>query len=153
ARLLAAGKRGPIGVEISVDAFPDRQFEGMVDYVGATMNEQTRAVKVRATIKNPDFELRPGMFCEASIAIGKEQEEEVLAVPREAVFADEGKSFVFKHWKDDFFIRQDIRKGRDFFGKVEILKGLQPGDTVASEGGFTLKSDILREKMGAGCAD
>jgi cobalt-zinc-cadmium efflux system membrane fusion protein len=153
AALLSAEKRGPVPVEITVSAFPDRPFKGMLDYVGATMNEETRTVKVRATVANPDLELRPGMFCDASIAIDNGQAEEVLAAPRAAVMADEGKSFVFKHWKDDFFIRQDVRKGREFFGMVEIREGLKEGDTVAVEGAFLLKSDVLREKMGAGCAD
>ena len=74
-------------------------------------------------------------------------------MPRAAVLSDEGKYFVFKHWKDDFFVRQDVRKGREFFGMVEILEGLQAGDTVVTDGAFLLKSDVLREKMGAGCAD
>jgi cobalt-zinc-cadmium efflux system membrane fusion protein len=69
------------------------------------------------------------------------------------VLTDEGKSFVFKYWKDDFFVRQDVRKGRDFFGMIEILGGLQAGDKIVAEGAFLLKSDVLREKMGAGCAD
>ena len=153
AKLVAAKKHGPVEVEITVAAYPDRQFKGVLDYVGATMNEQTRTVKVRATVKNPDQELRPGMFCEASISLGNGQPEEVLAVPRAAVLSDEGKSFVFKHWKDDYFVRQDVLTGRDFFGMVEINKGLQAGDTIATEGSFLLKSDVLREKMGAGCAD
>lgn len=153
ARLLAAEKRGSVAVEITVAAFPDRQFKGALDYVGATMNEQTRTVKVRATVKNPDLELRPGMFCEAAISLGNGRAEEVLAAPRAAVFSDEGQSFVFKHWKDDFFVRQDVRKGREFFGMVEIIEGLQAGETVVTDGAFLLKSDILREKMGAGCAD
>ena len=153
AKLVAAKKHGPVEVEITVAAYPDRQFKGVLDYVGATMNEQTRTVKVRATVKNPDQELRPGMFCEASISLGNGQPEEVLAVPRVAVLSDEGKSFVFKHWKDDYFVRQDVLTGRDFFGMVEINKGLQAGDTIATEGSFLLKSDVLREKMGAGCAD
>ncbi|OQW95666.1 MAG: hypothetical protein BWK77_07075 [Verrucomicrobia bacterium A1] len=153
AQLLAAEKRGPIAVEVVVTAFPDRQFKGMLDYVGATMNEQTRTVKVRATVKNPDLELRPGMFCEAAISLGNGQAEEILAAPRAAVFSDEGKSFVFRHWKDDFFVRQDVRIGREFFGMVEILEGVQAGETVATDGAFLLKSDVLREKMGAGCAD
>jgi cobalt-zinc-cadmium efflux system membrane fusion protein len=153
AQLLAAEKRGPVAVEIVVTAFPDRQFKGVLDYVGATMNEQTRTVKVRATVENPDLELRPGMFCEAAISLGNGKEEEILAAPRAAVFSDEGKSFVFKHWKDDFFVREDVRMGREFFGVVEILEGLKVGDTIATEGAFLLKSDVLREKMGAGCAD
>lgn len=153
APLLAAEKRGPVAVEVKVAAFQDQPFKGKLDYVGATMNEQTRTVKVRATIENPDFLLRPGMFCDAAISLGSEKAEEVVATPRGAVFSDEGKSFVFKHWKDAFFIRQDIRKGREFFGLVEILEGLQVGETVVTDGAFLLKSDVLREKMGAGCAD
>lgn len=153
APLLRAEKRGAVSVEVTVSAFPDRQFKGALDYVGATMNEQTRTVKVRATVKNPDLELRPGMFCDVAISLANGQAEESLAAPRAAVLADEGKFFVFKHWKDDFFVRQDVRKGRDFFGMVEILDGLKAGDTVAAEGAFLLKSDVLREKMGAGCAD
>lgn len=153
AALLKAEQRGSVAVEITVSAFPGRQFKGVLDYVGATMNEQTRMVKVRATVKNPDLELRPGMFCEVVISFANGQEEEILAVPRAAVLSDEGKTFVFKHWKDDFFVRQDVRRGRDFLGLIEILGGLQAGDIVATEGAFLLKSDVLREKMGAGCAD
>ncbi len=153
APLLAAESRGQVAVEIKVAAFPGQRFSGMLDYVGATMSEQTRTVKVRATITNPGFLLRPGMFCDATIVLGANTSEEVLATPRGAVFSDEGKSFVFKHWKNDFYIRQDIRKGREFLGLVEILEGLQSGDTVVTDGAFLLKSDVLREKMGAGCAD
>jgi len=151
--LLQAEKRGPVAVAITVSAFPGRQFTGVLDYVGATMNEQTRTVKVRATVANSGMELRPGMFCDVSIAIGNGQVEEVLAVPRGALMTDEGKSFVFVHWKDDFFVRRDVRRGRDFLDVVEIIEGLQAAETVVTDGAFLLKSDVLREKMGAGCAD
>jgi cobalt-zinc-cadmium efflux system membrane fusion protein len=50
-------------------------------------------------------------------------------------------------------VRQEVRKGREFFGMIEILDGLREGDVVVAAGGFLLKSDVLREKMGAGCAD
>ena len=153
AALLAAEKRGPVAVSITVAAFPDRQFAGILDYVGATMSEQSRTVKVRATVANTTSELRPGMFCDAFLSLGGTHGETVLVAPQSAVFSDEGKSFVFKHWKDDFFVRQDVRRGRDFPGMVEILDGLQVDETVVIDGAFLLKSDILREKMGAGCAD
>jgi len=152
-KLIAAEKRGPVEVEITVNAFPKKRFKGMLDYVGSTMSEQSRTVKVRAAVQNPDMELRPGMFCEAAVFLDNGNAEEVLAVPQGAVFSDEGKDFVFKHWKDDFYVRQDVRKGREFSGMAEIVEGLHAGETVATDGGFLLKSDILREKMGAGCAD
>jgi cobalt-zinc-cadmium efflux system membrane fusion protein len=153
ADLIEAEKRGPVAVEIAVAAFPGRRFEGVLTYVGATMSEETRTVKVRATVENPDRALRPGMFCDAAIRLGEGEGEDVLAVPRDAVLSDEGEDFVFKLWKDDFFVRQDVRTGREFHGMVELLDGLRPGETFVAEGAFLLKSDVLREKMGAGCAD
>ena len=152
-QLLEAEKLGKVPVDIAVSAFPGKKFSGMITYVGATMNEKTRTVKVRATVGNPDLVLRPGMFCEATIALGSKKAEEVLAVPRDAMFSDEGKTFVFKHWKDDFFVRQDVLKGRVFSDLIEICEGLQAGEMIVTDGAFLLKSDILREKMGAGCAD
>lgn len=153
AHLIEAEKRGQVAVEIAVTAFPGRRFDGVLTYVGATMSEETRTVKVRATVENPDRALRPGMFCDAAIRLGDGEGENVLAVPRNAVLSDEGKLFVFKLWMDDFFVRQDVRTGREFYGMVELLEGLHPGETFVAEGAFLLKSDVLREKMGAGCAD
>jgi cobalt-zinc-cadmium efflux system membrane fusion protein len=150
-RLLKAEKQGPIPVEVFVLAFPERPFHGRVDYVGATMAEKTRTVKVRATVQNEEGLLRPGMFCE--IRIGVSNGEEVLAIPKIALLSDEGCDFVFMQWKEDFYVRRLIKRGREFFDSVEVLEGLNAGDTIVADGAFLLKSDVLREKMGAGCAD
>jgi cobalt-zinc-cadmium efflux system membrane fusion protein len=91
------------------------------------------------------------MFCD--IHIGLHEEETVLAIPKAALLSDEGESFVFSHWKDDYYVRRQVSAGREFFDLVEVLAGLTPGDRIVTEGAFLLKSDILREKMGAGCAD
>ncbi len=150
-RLLTAEKKGPIPVQVFVRSFPDRPFRGTIDYVGATMQEHTRTIKVRATVQNAAGLLRPGMFCEIRIALG--EREEVLAVPKAALLSDEGKDFLFEHWKEDFYVRRGVRKGRDFVDAVEVLDGVKAGARVVTVGSFLLKSDVLREKMGAGCAD
>ena len=54
-----------------------------IDYVGATMTEATRTVKVRATVDNAEGLLRPGTFCE--IRVGVSGGDEALAVPRQAL--------------------------------------------------------------------
>jgi cobalt-zinc-cadmium efflux system membrane fusion protein len=115
------------------------------------MEEQTRTVKVRATVRNEKELLRPGMFCQVRILLPST--ETVLAVPRAAILADEGYHFVFRHMKDDYYVRKVVRKGREFDDKVEILDGLKADEVVIADGAFLLKSDVLREKMGAGCAD
>ena len=150
-RLIEARKQGPIPVHVFVQAFPNVPFQGRIDYIGATMEERTRTVKVRATVENKDRLLRPGMFCE--VRMGIKGREEALAVPQSALLSDEGRDFVFTHWKADYYVRRPVRKGREFFEQVEILEGLESGEVIVAQGAFLLKSDILREKMGAGCAD
>jgi len=151
APIVRKGNDGPIPVEVRQAAFPNESFYGQIDYVGATMDEQTRTVKVRAVIANHDSLLRPGMFCEVVIQISSE--EDVLTIPKSALLADEGATFVFKHWKDDYYIRRLVIKGREFHESVEIIEGISPGDIIVADAAFLLKSDTLRSKMGAGCAD
>ncbi len=66
---------------------------------------------------------------------------------------DDGAAFVFVRLKDDYYVRRPVVKGRALGGKVEILQGVEAGTEVVAGGAFLLKSDVLREKMGAGCAD
>jgi cobalt-zinc-cadmium efflux system membrane fusion protein len=80
-------------------------------------------------------------------------DEEGLALPRAAVLTDEGRSFVFVHQQGDFYMRRPVETGRTGLDWIEITKGLAGGETVATDGSFLLKSDVLRSKMGAGCAD
>ena len=140
-----------IPVENSVPAYPGVIFRGQMNYIGATMDETTRTIQVRTVIENSDRRLRPGMFCQGRILVNTD--EEVLAIPKVALLADEGTNFVFIHMKDDYFLRQNVKKGREFDDGVEIQEGLVPGQTIVTEGSFVLKSDALRSKMGAGCAD
>ena len=91
------------------------------------------------------------MFATVNVALSSEKQ--ALFVPRSAVLKDEGKEFVFEHWKEDFWLRRDVTTGRVQRGLVEIVEGLRPGAIVVARGGFMLKSDVLRAKMGAGCAD
>jgi len=140
-----------ITVELSVPAYPETQFRGQMNYIGATMDEATRTVKVRTVIDNKDRRLRPGMFCEGRILITTD--EEVLAIPKVALLSDEGVDFVFTQMKDDYYLRTNVKRGRDFAEGIEILKGLTPGQTIVTDGAFILKSDVLKAKMGAGCAD
>jgi len=67
--------------------------------------------------------------------------------------ADEGKHFVFRMIRDGFALRTDVETGRVFADSVEIKGGLSEGEKIVTEGTFICKSDVLRAKMGAGCAD
>ena len=89
----------------------------------------------------------------ATVRVMLPGDELALTLPREAVLEDEGRSFVFVHHHDDYYVRRPVTTGRAWGDRVEIAGGLQGDETVVAEGAFLLKSDVLRSKMGAGCAD
>jgi cobalt-zinc-cadmium efflux system membrane fusion protein len=150
-RVLDAQRGGRLRAEIAVKAFPDTSFPGLVDFVGPSMDERTRTVKVRVAAANPEAKLRAGMF--ASVRIFLPGQADALAVPRSAVLSDEGRSFVFVHHHGDYWIRRPVEPGRRWLEWVEVKSGLAGAETIAADGAFLLKSDVLRSKMGAGCAD
>jgi cobalt-zinc-cadmium efflux system membrane fusion protein len=124
---------------------------GRVDVVSGTVSEQTRTARARIVVPNPGGALRPGTFVTVRIAAGGGSE--VVAVPKVAVLADEGRPFVFVHHEGDYWVRRPVTLGRRSEDQVEIVAGLAPGQRIIADGSFLLKSDVLRSKMGAGCAD
>jgi cobalt-zinc-cadmium efflux system membrane fusion protein len=151
ARLLGEAKTRPPRVRITTLAFPELVCEGVIDLIGATVDAGDRTIKVRAELRNPDALLRPGMFCQADVVF--ETQENVVAVPTAALLSDEGKHFVFRLIREGFALRTDVEVGRTFADSVEITQGLTEGEQIVTEGAFVCKSDVLRAKMGAGCAD
>jgi cobalt-zinc-cadmium efflux system membrane fusion protein len=135
---------------VRVNAFAGSVFEGVVDLVGNVMDERTRTVKIRIQVQNPQNKLRPGMFAEVAVMIPGDGH--ITAVPRNAVMSDAGSYFVFSHLRDDLWIRRDVIPGQSQGGFVEIIKGVSEADRIITGGTFMLKSEVLKEKMGAGCA-
>jgi cobalt-zinc-cadmium efflux system membrane fusion protein len=154
-RDIAAVKNGQakmkLNASISVKAYPGVEFPGTVDLVSPAMDESSRTVKVRIETKNDDRRLLAGMF--ATVKVFLPGTDEALAVPRIAVMEDEGRSFVFIHYQGEDYVRRPVVTGRKWASWVEVTKGLTLGQLVVADGAFLMKSDVLRSKMGAGCAD
>ena len=154
-RDMAAVRRAQSGQKlaamVAVKAYPGQEFPGTVDFVSPAMEESSRTVKVRIEVPNPGGLLLAGMF--ASVRVFLPGEEEALAVPAGAILEDEGRSFLFLHHHGDYYVRRRVAPGRAWEGWVEVKEGLSGGESVVADGAFLMKSDILRSKMGAGCAD
>jgi membrane fusion protein, heavy metal efflux system len=140
----------PLVANIQVKAFPDEQFHGTVDFVSPAMSALSRTVKLRIEVQNPDSRLLAGMF--AGVDIFLRDDQQALTVPTCAVLEDEGRNFIFVHHKDDYYVRRPVETGRSFGDSVEITSGLEGSERLVTNGAFLLKSDVLRSKMGAGCA-
>ncbi len=102
-------KRKRLDAVVRVSAFKNTAFPGTVDLISSIVDEHTRTAKLRIRIANKDGRLRPGMFVHAEIVVPAEGRS--MVVPREAILSDEGKHFVFQHWKNDLWVKRtsDLR--------------------------------------------
>lgn len=131
-------------VQLKADGIPDKVFKGSINAINSAVDATTRNIQIQATIPNPDHVLRSGMF--AGVQVVLPTRESVVMVPATAVqFAPYGDSvFVIKTLKDP--------QGKEFLGvhevvvtlgktrgdQIEIVKGLNQGDEIATSGIFKL---------------
>jgi cobalt-zinc-cadmium efflux system membrane fusion protein len=119
-------------VEVHVLAFPGRVFKAKLTYVAPAMDPSTHRLPVRAEVENPDGALKPEMFANFSITTG----DAVTApgVPEEAVVYEGQTARVWVAGKGKTLGLRQIRPGRTQDGIVEVLAGLQPGESVVASG-------------------
>ncbi|MEW5841733.1 MAG: efflux RND transporter periplasmic adaptor subunit [Bacteroidota bacterium] len=123
-------------VDIYLDAFPDKKFDGKAVSVGDIVDPTTRTVKVRVTMKNFNGKLLPGMFGKIDFGDPKDN---VLLIPLSAVFTVEGTDYVFIEKEPNVFIRQQVILGPQDKNKVIVQKGISNGDKVVVGGTMLLK--------------
>jgi membrane fusion protein, heavy metal efflux system len=119
-------------------------YQAQVFYTGDVVGKETRAATLRAEVPNPQRNLKPGMFVEVEFA---HQSDQVIQVPPEAVQRDGTQPFVFVHVGGDEFRRANVTLGRSSENRVELLRGIKPGERVVVAGGFILKSELLKEQL------
>jgi membrane fusion protein, heavy metal efflux system len=143
-RLVAEGQ----DVQVNVQAYPDTSFSGIVDLIAGTIDERTRAAKVRVVLPNSDGHLRPGMFATARISGTHDHEpQRALAIPASAVQTIDDHRAVFVRLGDGLFELRRVHTGERAGNQVEVLNGIAPGDEVVADGSFLLKGQLLRSTL------
>jgi cobalt-zinc-cadmium efflux system membrane fusion protein len=128
-------------VLVKVAALPESEFSGTLTYIGAQVDPQTRTLPVRAELANPEERLKPDMF--ADLFVQTTDPIPAILLPQDAVILRQGHHEAFVEVKGGF--RPTIvQVGRTFGDKVEIVKGLQPGDPVVMRGAFQLEAETLK---------
>jgi len=138
-------------VFFTVDGMPGAGFEGKLTWISSQFDDRTRTVRVRADLPNQDGLLRAKMYGNARIVL--HDNEEVVTVPVDAVQTDGCCQLVFVQESETVFQPRKITLGTRANGVVEVLKGLQEGEIVASAGSFLMKTEILKGSIGAGCCE
>jgi len=126
---------------------PDRTFSGRVTYIYPTVDEKTRAVRVRMEFYNPGYFLKPGMY--ATATIHAELTPDAVLVPDMAVLRSGERNTAFVALGDGKFEPRTVSLGAGGAGNVyQVLAGLRPGERVVTSGQFLLDSESqLREAV------
>jgi len=122
-------------VKVAVPAYPGSNFSGRVILVSSVVDPDTRSVKVRTEVPNPDGRLKPDMF--ANVEIITDLHRTAISVPQSAVLNDGGKSVVFVA-ETNGYKKQMVTAGLQGNDRVEIIDGLQAGDKVVVKGNYLL---------------
>lgn len=125
-------------VEVLLAAFPGETLRGKITAILPEANAETRTLRVRAELPNPQGRLRAGMF--AQMRLGGTAEE-VLVVPAEAVIRTGQRAVVYVVERPGRFTPVQVRLGRELGDKLEVLEGLQPGQQVVASGQFLIDSE------------
>jgi membrane fusion protein (multidrug efflux system) len=130
-------------VELAVQAYPGRTFNGSVSAISPRIEVSTRSIPIRATLQNPDGLLKTGMFAEVKTLLPVRND--ILTIPERAIsYNPYGDSvYVIQEKQDSLVVeKRQIETGEVFNGRTEVLSGLKVGERVVSAGHNKLRNGM-----------
>ena len=122
-----------LGIDASVTtlSYPDKKFHGKVDKIFNIIDPETKAMKVRIKLSNPNFLLKPEM--RASIKLSYNENTSMIAIPSEAVIFDKSKNFVMVFKDRNNIETRQVEVYRQLSNVTFISSGLKEGEKVITE--------------------
>jgi HlyD family secretion protein len=126
------------------DAFPDRTYHGMLAELAPEANRQKATLQVKVRVTDPDATIRPEMnakvtFLDVPTTDGAKGPAKIF-IPKEAMFTRDGQTLVYVYLAQGSTVAaRRVRVGVEADGRIEILEGLQGGESVVVRGMETLR--------------
>ncbi|MFL2596014.1 MAG: efflux RND transporter periplasmic adaptor subunit [Flavobacteriaceae bacterium] len=127
-------------VKVSTNAFPNKEFKGKVDFIDPILNTNTRTVTLRVVLNNSNNAFKPGMFVTGKVeAINLDNDKDIM-IPSSAVLWTGERSVVYlkTNPNEPVFEMKEIELGNQIGENYKVLKGLNIGDEIVSNGTFTI---------------
>ena len=136
---------------ISTAAYPGLSLRGRVAYVDPRVEPETRTAKLRVEVPNARDRLRLGMFVDVSV--GAAAARSVVLVPKSALQAVGAASVVYVASGEGRFTQRAVVVGDASGDQVAIVNGLEPGESVVTEGAFFVRAAAARMATDAAASD
>ena len=129
-------------VEVRVPAYPDKVFKGRVTTLGSMIDPNSHRQLVRSQIDDPQHLLRSGMFASFVIRVGDPMHS--LTVPVNGIVREgDGTMTVWVTNDHRHFVKRTVKIGLQQDGWDQVLEGLEPGETVVTDGAVFLSNVLL----------
>lgn len=117
-------------VGLHVEIYPEEEFTGRVSLIYPALDAATRTFRVEVTVPNAAGRLRPGMYARTTFDMGRKAG---VMVPDVAVQKQVGSAerYLYVIVGDTLAERRSVEVGRQVGDRVDILRGVEPGEEVA----------------------
>jgi Cu(I)/Ag(I) efflux system membrane fusion protein len=119
--------------------FAGREFTGKISVIYPQVNRETRTVRARIELANPDAALRPDMYVDAEIETGSARP--VLTVPESAILDSGSRQAIFVDKGQGRFEPRDVKLGHRGGGYVEVREGVAEGEPVVVSANFLIDAE------------
>ena len=123
-------KKG-LPIEVKFSGSKNKIYNGKIYAVSSRINAETRSLLTRVMIKNENSELIPGSLLEVVINFN---ERNSLGIPDTSMMVVGNKTYVYKVSEDNIVNKAEIEIGIRDSGFIEIISGLNEGETIVAEG-------------------
>ena len=127
-------------IKVTTNAYADKEFDATVSFIDPMLNNATRTITLRATLKNTEGIFKPGMFVTGKLKGVINSNDASLTVPASAVMWTGERSLVYikTNPNEPVFEMREVSIGSRSGENYTITAGLQNGDEIVTNGTFTV---------------
>jgi cobalt-zinc-cadmium efflux system membrane fusion protein len=132
-------------VEAEAAAFPGEPILGHLSFVSATVNPESRTVKVRMNVSNPRGRYKPAMLATMRL---KDRVRRERVIPVTAVVRENNKDNVFVQTGPKTFVLRELELGGEFGDVRALTAGIEPTETIVLDGAFHVNNERKKALQG-----
>ena len=134
---LAAGQE----VEAEIAALPGHVIRGQLAFVSAVVNPETRTIRARMDLPNPNQKYKPAMLATMTV---KDPTQRKQVIPVSAVVREGNAEHVFVQTGPSHFQLRPVTLGEQYGSQRAVIDGLRPGERIVTDGAFHLNNERVR---------
>lgn len=115
---------------ITTISYPDKAFTGHIDKIFNVLDPASKTMKVRVTLDNADYRLKPEMFANVNVTYAGKDER--VTIPARAVVFDKNRNYVVTVDRQNNPVVREVSLYRTIGDKTYLTAGLSPGDRIVS---------------------